>query len=103
LSLRVQHELDRLIHRVRRDAAPVPDRRRFVIVQIDGLSRAVLDDALAQGYMPHLRHLVSGGRFRMTPMTAGIPTSTPAFQMAIMYGIQPGIPCFHSSYKRPPT
>src|SRR5262245_12816794 len=100
LSLRVQHGLDRLIRRLRREGAPIPDRRRFLIVQIDGLSRAVLDDALARGYMPHLRRLLSGDRFRMTPMAVGIPTSTPAFQMAVMYGIQPDIPGFHYHDKR---
>ena len=100
LFLRVQHGLDVVIRRLRLGAAPVSDRRRFVIVQIDGLSRAVLEEALARGYMPRLRRLLSGGRYRMTPMAAGIPTSTPTFQMAIMYGIRPDVPGFHYHDKR---
>src|SRR5262249_36462850 len=82
LFLRGQCGLDVVIRRLRLGAAPVSDRRRFVIVQIDGLSRAGLEQALARGYMPRLRRLLSGGRYRMTPMAAGMPTSTPTFQMA---------------------
>jgi hypothetical protein len=100
LFLRVQHGVDQVIRWLRLGAAPVSDRRRFLIVQIDGLSRAVLEDALARGYMPRLRRRLRGGRYRMTPMVAGIPTSTPAFQMAIMYGIRPDIPGFHYHDKR---
>jgi hypothetical protein len=99
-TIRVQHGLDQVIRWLRLGAASVPGRRRLLIVQIDGLARAVLDEALARGYMPHLRGLLSDGRYRMVPMTAGIPTSTPAFQMAIMYGVQPDIPGFHYYDKR---
>ena len=38
--------------------------------------------------------------YRLTPMTVGIPTSTPAFQMAAMYGVMPDIPGFHYHDKR---
>jgi hypothetical protein len=100
LFLRAQGVIDRLVRRLRLGRAPAAGRRRLLVVQIDGLSRAVLDEALARGQMPFLRRLLARGRYRLTPMTVGIPTSTPAFQMAMMYGVRPDIPGFHYYDKR---
>src|SRR5437773_10826983 len=95
LVLGLQRALDRLVRRLRLGAAPVPDRRRLLIVQIDGLSRAVLEEAIAKGRAPFLARLVRQRGYRMAPMSVGLPTSTPAFQMAAMYGVRPDIPGFH--------
>src|SRR5207249_8811638 len=38
--------------------------------------------------------------WRLTPMSVGLPTSTPAFQMSVMYGVRPDIPGFHYHDKR---
>lgn len=100
LFLRAQGGIDRLVRRLMLGAPPVQGRRRLLVVQIDGLSRAVLDEALARGYMPFLRRLLGRGGHRLSPMTVGIPTSTPAFQMATMYGVRPDIPGFHFFDKR---
>lgn len=54
LILSLQRALDRLIRRFRRGGAPPVTHRRFVVVQIDGLSRAVLERGLASGHMPFL-------------------------------------------------
>jgi hypothetical protein len=45
--------------------------------------------------MPFLKQLLRRHGYRMEPMTVGLPTSTPAFQMAVMYGVRPDIPGFH--------
>jgi hypothetical protein len=100
LFLRAQHGLDRLIRRLRLGPPPAPGRRRLLVVQIDGLSRAVLDQALAHGQMPFLRRVLDRRGHVLLPMTVGIPTSTPAFQMAAMYGVEPDIPGFHYHDKR---
>ena len=100
LFLRAQAVIDRIIRRLRLGPPPVAGRRRLLIVQIDGLSRVVLEQALARGHMPVLRRLVGRDGHRLSPMTVGIPTSTPAFQMAAMYGVQPDIPGFHYHDKR---
>jgi hypothetical protein len=50
--------------------------------------------------MPYLRRLLTRDGYRLTAMSAGIPTSTPAFQMAAMYGVRPDIPGFHYHDKR---
>jgi hypothetical protein len=92
--LSIQRAIDRLVCRFRRGAAPEPTHRRLLIVQIDGLSRAVLDRGLASGRMPFVKRLLRQG-YRVEPMSVGVPTSTPAFQMAVMYGVRPDIPGFH--------
>src|SRR3989454_7788938 len=100
LALGLQRVLARLVRRPLRGAAPAPGRRRFLIVQIDGLSRAVLEEAMVQGRAPFLARLVRQRGYRMAPMSVGLPTSTPAFQMAAMYGVRPDIPGFHYHDKR---
>jgi Type I phosphodiesterase / nucleotide pyrophosphatase len=94
LALFVQRAIDRLIRRLRRGSAPEGTHRRLLIVQIDGVSRVVLDQGLASGYRPFLKRMLRHG-YRLEPMTVGLPTSTPAFQMAAMYGVRPDIPGFH--------
>ena len=100
LVLGLQRFVDRLIRRVRRGRAPIPGRRRLLIVQIDGLSRGVLEQALAEGRMPFLRRVIERAGWRVHPMFVGLPSSTPAFQMAAMYGVRPDIPGFHYHDKR---
>ena len=100
LALGLQAALDRMVRRCRLGAPPIPDRRRLLIVQIDGLSRAVLEEAIARGRAPFLARLIRQRGYRMTPMSVGLPTSTPAFQMAAMYGVRPDIPGFHYHDKR---
>ena len=95
LALALQRAVDRLVRRLRRGAAPVPAHRRFLIVQIDGLSGVALDDGLASGRMPFLARLLERHGYRREPMAVGMPTSTPAFQMSAMYGVRHDIPGFH--------
>ena len=100
LVLSFQRWLDRGVRRLRLGQAPTPGRRRLLIVQIDGLSRSVLQRGLDEGRMPFLRRLLERGGYRLHPMSVGLPTSTPAFQMATMYGVAPDIPGFHYHDKR---
>src|SRR5262244_1024860 len=100
LVLGLQRLVDRFVRRVRRGHAPTPDRQRLLVVQIDGLSREVLQLALARGRMPFLRRVIERAGWRVHPMFVGLPSSTPAFQMAAMYGVRPDIPGFHYHDKR---
>ena len=100
VALGIQRWLDRLVRRARVGRAPATSPRRLLVVLIDGLSRAVLQRALAEGRMPFLRRLLQRGGFRLHAMAVGLPTSTPAFQMAAMYGVAPDIPGFHYHDKR---
>jgi hypothetical protein len=100
LVLRVQRAVDAVACWVRLHPSPAPRRRRFLIIQIDGLSRAVLTRALALGRVPGLARLLASGRLVERPMSVGLPSSTPAFQLAIMWGVHPDIPGFHYYDKR---
>lgn len=65
----------------------------FVGIQIDGLSHAHFQMALKRGYLPSIaRHLKHGNRLRS--YLSGLPSTTPAAQAAIFYGIERGIPAF---------
>ena len=98
--LSLQRAFDRLVRWLRLGPPPAPTRRRLLIVQIDGLSRAVLEEAMARGSAPFLARLLQRRGYLMTPMCVGLPTSTPAFQLAAMYGVRPDIPGFHYYDKR---
>lgn len=100
LVLRFQARLDRLA-RWARLRLPVGDGgRRFLIVQIDGLSRRTLDRALQAGRVPALARMLAAGRLTRRELSVGLPSSTPAFQAALMYGVRPDIPGFHWYDKR---
>jgi len=60
----------------------------------------MLERALDEGHLPFFKRLLGPGGHRVHPMTVGMPTSTPAFQMAAMYGVRPDIPGFHYHDKR---
>src|SRR5919201_938310 len=100
LVLALQRFVDRLVRRARRGPAPTPGRRRLLVIQIDGLSRGVLEQALAGRRMSFLRRVIERAGWRLHPMFVGLPSSTPAFQMAAMYGVRPDIPGFHYHDKR---
>jgi len=95
LVLTLQRAIDRCIRRLRRGGPLTPTHRRFLIVQIDGLSRVVLEQGLASGRMPFVKRMLERDGYRMETMSVSLPTSTPAFQMATFYGVRPDIPGFH--------
>jgi Type I phosphodiesterase / nucleotide pyrophosphatase len=95
LVLIFQRAIDRFVRRLRRGAPLMPTHRRFLIVQIDGLSRVALEQGLASGRMPFVKRMLERDGYRMEPMSVSLPTSTPAFQMATFYGVRPDIPGFH--------
>jgi hypothetical protein len=100
IVLRAQGALDAFARWARLQPTEAPRPRRFLIIQIDGLSRGVLKLALSKGRAPALARLLSSGRLVNRPMSVGLPSSTPAFQAAIMYGVHPDIPGFHYYDKR---
>jgi type I phosphodiesterase/nucleotide pyrophosphatase len=95
IALSLQAFIDRLIRRMRLGHAPPRGRRRLLVVQIDGLPRSVLEQGLRDGRMPFLRRLLDRRGFVVHPINVGLPTSTPSFQLAAMYGVRPDIPGFH--------
>ena len=100
LVLRVQAAVDRLAHRFRAGSPEASSRRRLLIIQIDGLPGAVFEEARAQGAVPSIDRLLRRHRYKLEPMAVGLPTSTPAFQLAAMYGVHADVPGFHYHDKR---
>lgn len=76
------------------DEAAGDGGRGLLILQIDGLSHATLQQALARGVMPHLRRMIERDGYRLEPWWCGVPSSTPAVQGGILYGNNEGIPAF---------
>ena len=57
----------------------------LVLVQIDGLGSAYLEQAITEGYAPNLKRLIDGG-FRALSIKTGVPTVTMSAQTALFYG-----------------
>lgn len=100
LVLGLQGLVDRIARWARLGTTDEEPRRRFLIVQIDGLSSEVFESALGAGGIPNTARLIASGRFLRRAMSVGLPSSTPAFQAAAMYGVKPDIPGFHYYDKR---
>jgi uncharacterized membrane protein YvlD (DUF360 family) len=65
-----------------------------VIMEIDGLSRPALQEALDAGYMPVLARWLSSGRYRTISWNCGLPSQTSSSQAGILYGRNDDIPAF---------
>jgi hypothetical protein len=74
-------------------ASDPADRRRFVIIQIDGLAHEYLLRAIAGGHMPALQRMLAQGS-RLQRWCCGLPSTTPAVQAGLMYGDNWDIPAF---------
>jgi uncharacterized membrane protein YvlD (DUF360 family) len=58
----------------------------LLVVQVDGLSRPVLEGAIRAGRVPVLGRLVRSGEATLHPWTAMLPPTTPASQAGILHG-----------------
>lgn len=66
----------------------------LVMVQIDGLSRSQFERALRKGEMPFLRKLMRSEHYHLHTHYPGLPTSTPAVQGELFYGVKTAVPAF---------
>lgn len=74
--------------------SPSGHSRGLVIVQIDGLSRVELERAFARGEIPTLARLCARERYRLHAFYSGLPSSTPAVQGELFYGVKMAVPAF---------
>lgn len=74
---------------VRKEEQPGPG---LILIQIDGLARTQFEQALRRRRMPFLRHLLRDEEYRLTTFYSGQPSSTPAVQGEIFYGIRAAVP-----------
>jgi len=75
----------------RRATEPDPG---LLVVQIDGLSLPVLDQAIRAGRVPVLGRMVRDGEATLHPWIALLPPTTPASQAGILHGRNDGIAGF---------
>lgn len=70
------------------------DEPGLLIIQIDGLSRVQLEKALAEGSMPFLASMIRRNHFSLETFYSGVPSTTPAVQAEIFYGVRAAVPAF---------
>ena len=66
----------------------------LVLVQIDGLSMTQFQKALQAGRLPFLEKQIRNGGWNFKPMYSGMPSTTPAFQGELFYGVKSCVPAF---------
>jgi endonuclease/exonuclease/phosphatase family metal-dependent hydrolase len=66
----------------------------LVLIQVDGLSFGRLQRALREGRMPFLSRLLGREGYRSHVLCSGVPSSTPAVQAELFYGVRTAIPAF---------
>jgi endonuclease/exonuclease/phosphatase family metal-dependent hydrolase len=72
----------------------------LILIQIDGLSRAQLEAAIGRGRMPFLARLMKRGHFTLENFYSGIPSTTPAVQAEIFYGVKTAVPAFQFLHRK---
>ncbi|MEX2605752.1 MAG: endonuclease/exonuclease/phosphatase family protein [Kiritimatiellia bacterium] len=65
------------------------------MIQVDGLSRKQMENALKKGRLPFLSRLIREQHFSVENFYSGIPSTTPAVQAEIFYGRRTAVPAFH--------
>ncbi len=76
------------------------DEPGLILIQIDGLARAQLERAIQQGRMPFLAKLIRRGHFSLENFYSGIPSTTPAVQGEIFYGVRAAVPAFQFLHRK---
>ncbi len=80
----------------------VPTRPGLLMIQVDGLPRPQLEKALAAGEMPFLKRLQEAERYRLHSHYSGLPSTTPAVQGELFYGVKCAVPAFAFRRRDPP-
>lgn len=66
----------------------------LILVQIDGLSKKHLEDALKKGHMPFVKRLLRKEHYELNSFYSGQPSSTPGVQAELFYGVKGAVPSF---------
>ncbi|RYD48781.1 MAG: oxidoreductase, partial [Verrucomicrobiaceae bacterium] len=66
----------------------------LVMIQIDGLSRTQFEKALAAGRLPFLEKLIRRKHFTLETFYSGVPSTTPAVQGELFFGVRAAVPAF---------
>lgn len=66
----------------------------LIILQLDGLSRQQFEAAIKNKRLPFLNELIERGYSERLSFYSGIPSTTPAVQAEVMYGVKGAVPAF---------
>ncbi len=66
----------------------------LILVQIDGLGHDQLKQAIDSGELPFIRRLLNKEHYQCLPLYSGLPSSTPAVQGELFYGVKNIVPSF---------
>jgi endonuclease/exonuclease/phosphatase family metal-dependent hydrolase len=78
-----------------RSGCRVPEQKRgMILIQIDGLSFDQFKKAIDQHRLPFLKTLLKNYSYTLSPVYSGLPSTTPAFQGELFYGIKSCVPAF---------
>ena len=66
----------------------------MLLIQIDGLARRQFEAAIAAGRMPFLRRLLQRDGYELRTFYPGLPSTTPAVQAELYYGVRSAVPAF---------
>src|SRR5688500_6829665 len=66
----------------------------LLLLQIDGFGRSQLERALAKRRMPFLARLLDREGYELRTFYPGLPTTTPAVQAELYYGVRSAVPAF---------
>lgn len=78
---------------------PTGEKPGLLILQVDGLSRRELEQAVRGRRMPFLRRLLRREGYRLHTHYSGLPSTTAAVQAELFYGVRAAVPSF-SFYDR---
>ncbi len=93
-KLAAPFRLSALAARVIGFSKPPGNEPGLLMIQIDGLARPQLEQAIRKRKMPFLAGLISNGKFSLRSHYSGLPSSTPGVQGEIFYGVRCAVPSF---------
>ncbi len=88
------HSVRTGLHFRHRHAAVTSQEPGILFLEIDGLARPILDEALAAGYMPTLKRWIESGTHTISNWETDLSSQTSASQAGILLGSNEGIPAF---------
>lgn len=95
---RLRRNLSRSVWLARLLRLPVsegsPTRPGLIMIQIDGLAHPQFERALKHGELPFLRRLLRREHYQLHAHYSGLPSTTPAVQGELFYGVKGAVPAF---------
>ncbi|MHB1188893.1 endonuclease/exonuclease/phosphatase family protein [Thiobacillus sp.] len=95
---RLRRNLSRSVWLARLLRLPVsegsPTRPGLIMIQIDGLSQPQFERALDRSELPFLRRLIRREHYQLHAHYSGLPSTTPAVQAELFYGVKAAVPAF---------